>query len=156
MMFVVQAETEINAPAAVVWAVLIDMEAYDAWSTMLHYRGGALAEGSTIQLRLSLPNGPSYSFAPRVIALEPERRFTWRAVTGLRGIFDGEHSFELTPLAGVRTFLRNSERYSGLLAPLFQRLPMMRDATTGFVAMNEEIRTRAEALNAAQVVASRT
>lgn len=155
-MFVVQAETEIHAPAAVVWAVLTDMEAYDAWNTMLHYRGGALAEGGTIQLRLSLPNGPSYNFAPRVIALEPERRFTWRATTGLRGIFDGEHSFELSPLASGRTSLRNRERYSGLLAPLFQRLPMMRDAPAGFVAMNEEIRARAEALSNAQVMVSQT
>lgn len=155
-MFVVQAETEIDAPAAVVWAVLTDMEAYDAWSTMLHYRGGALAEGGTIQLRLNLPNGPSYTFAPRVIALEPERRFAWRATTGLRGIFDGEHSFELSPLASGRTFLRNREQYSGLLAPLFQRLPMMRDAPAGFVAMNEEIRARAEALSSAQVMASPT
>lgn len=155
-MFVVQAETEINAPAAVVWAVLTDMEAYDAWSTMLHYRGGALTEGGTVQLRLALPDGPSYSFAPRVIVLEPERRFSWRATTGLRGIFDGEHSFELTPLAGGRTLMRNRERYSGLLAPLFQRLPMMRDAPAGFVAMNKEIRARAEALSAAQLVASHT
>ncbi len=153
-MFVVQAETEIDAPAAVVWAVLTDMEAYDAWSTMLHYRGGALAEGGTIQLRLSLPNGPSYNFAPRVIALEPERRFTWRATTGVRGIFDGEHSFELAPLAGGRTFLLNREQYSGLLAPLLQRLPMMRDAPAGFVAMNEEIRARAEALSAGRLVGS--
>lgn len=149
-MFVVQAETEIDAPAAVVWAVITDMGAYKDWSTMLHYRGGALAEGGTVQLRLALPNGPSYNFAPRVIALEPERRFTWRAISGLQGIFDGEHSFELTPLAGGRTLLRNHERYSGLLAPLFQRLPMMRDAPAGFVAMNEEIRARAEAVRAAQ------
>jgi hypothetical protein len=155
-MFVVQAEIEIDAPAPVVWAVLTHMEAYGAWSSMLHYRGGALAEGSTIQLRLSLPNGPSYSFAPRVIALEPERRFAWRATTGLRGIFDGEHSFELTPLASGRSFLRNREQYSGLLAPLFQRLPMMRDASAGFVAMNEEIRARAEALSKAQSMESRT
>ena len=155
-MFVVQAETEIAAPTAVVWAVLTDLEAYDAWSTMLHYRGGALAEGGTIQLRLSLPNGPSYTFAPRVIALEPERCFAWRATTGLRGIFDGEHSFELNSLAKGKTLLRNRERYSGLLAPLFQRLPMMRDAPAGFAAMNEQIRARAEALSKAQVMASHT
>lgn len=155
-MFVVQAETEIDAPAPVVWAVLTDMEAYKAWSTMLHYRGGELVEDGTLQLRLTLPNGPSYNFAPRVIALEPERRFTWRATTGLRGIFDGEHSFELTPLGGGRTLLHNREQYSGLLAPLFQRLPMMRDAPAGFGAMNEEIRARAEVLSAARRVEART
>jgi hypothetical protein len=136
-MFEVRAETEVDAPAAVVWAVLTDLGAYSAWSTMLHYRGGALAEGGAVQLRLALPNGPSYNFAPRVIALEPERRFTWRATTGVRGIFDGEHSFELAPLAGGRTRLCNREVYSGLLAPLFQRLPMMRDAPAGFQAMNQ-------------------
>ncbi|GAB4426151.1 MAG: hypothetical protein OHK0015_06750 [Chloroflexi bacterium OHK40] len=148
-MFEVQAETEVDAPVAVVWAVLTDLSAYRAWSTMLHYRGGILAEGGTVQLRLTLPNGPSYNFAPQVIALEPERRFTWRAISGVRGVFDGEHSFELAPLAGGRTRLRNRELYRGLLAPLFQRLPMMRDAPAGFRAMNEEIRARAEALSGA-------
>jgi hypothetical protein len=71
-----------------------------------------------MQPRLALSNGPSYNFAPRVSVLQPERRFTWRAITGVRGIFDGEHSFELASLAGGRTRLPNREIYSGLLAPL--------------------------------------
>lgn len=149
-MFEIQAETEIDAPTAVVWAVLTDLSAYRVWSTMLHYRGGTLSDGGTVQLRLELPNGLSYDFAPQVIALQPERRFAWRAITGVRGIFDGEHSFELAPLAGGRTQLFNREVYSGLLSPLFQRLPMMRDAPAGFMAMNQEIRARAEALRGAE------
>ncbi len=119
-MFEIQAETEVDAPTSVVWAVLTGLSA-----------------------------GPRYNFAPRVIVLQPEQRFTWRAITGVRGIFDGEHSFELAPLAGGRTRLRNREVYSGLLAPLLQRLPMMRDAPAGFLAMNQEIRARAEALSGA-------
>jgi hypothetical protein len=148
-MFEVQAETAIAAPVVLVWQVLTDVSRYQEWSTMLHYRGGALAEGAPVQLRLALPDGPSYNFAPQVIALEPERRFVWRATTGLRGIFDGEHHFELRSLDAGQTHLRNREIYSGLLAPIFQRLPMMRDAPAGFAAMNSEIKARAEALSKA-------
>jgi hypothetical protein len=144
-MFEVQAVTEIEAPAAVVWDVLTKVTQYRAWSTMLHYRGGTLQVGATVQLRLELPGGTGYDFAPQVIALDPERRFAWRAITITRGVFDGEHSFELLPLTETRTRLRNHERYSGLLAPIFKRLPMMRDASAGFEAMNREIQVRAEA-----------
>jgi len=113
---------------------------------MLHYRGGKLELGTRLALRLSLPNGPSYDFSPEVVVLEEERHFAWLGVTGFKGIFDGEHHFELNRLTQEKTRLVNYERYSGLLSPIFKRLPMMRDAPEGFKAMNEEIRRRSELL----------
>jgi hypothetical protein len=145
-MFEVQAETDIAAPAAIVWDVLTKVAEYRTWSTMLNYHGGELRVGATIQLGLTPPNATGYNFAPQVITLEHERHFAWRAITLVRGVFDGEHHFEILPLDAAQSRLRNYERYSGLLSPIFQRLPMMRDASAGFEAMNQEIRARAEAL----------
>jgi len=61
-------------------------------------------------------------------------------------VFDGEHHFMLTELENGETLLYNYEHYSGSLSPIFKRLPMMKDAPEGFVAMNDEIKRRAESL----------
>lgn len=145
-MFEIRAETDIQAPLKLVWQVVTNLAAYKDWSTMLHYRGGNLELGNRLALRLTLPKGPSYDFSPEVVILEEERHFAWLGVTGFKGIFDGEHHFELSRLTAEKSRLINYERYSGLLSPIFKRLPMMRDAPDGFKAMNEEIRAQAEAL----------
>lgn len=65
--------------------------------------------------------------------------------TGIEGVFDGEHHFELEPIPeGTR--LINRERYSGLLSPLMKRLEAMKGAEAGFGAMNAELKARGEAL----------
>lgn len=92
-----------------------------------------------------LARGPNYSFSPTVVDLRPNERYAWLGTTGVRGLFDGEHSFELEPVDENRTRLTNREVYSGLLAPIFRRLPMMQDAPQGFEAMNAEIKAYTEA-----------
>lgn len=148
-MFTIEATTEISAPPAQVWAVLTDTNSYADWSSLLHVVEGPFGPDAQPTLRLDLPNGPSYSFQPTIIAFEPPHRLTWRAITGIRGLFDGTHTFALTPLAsGTHTRLVNREVYSGLLAPVMKRLPMMRDAQPGFETMNAEIKSQAEHLHA--------
>jgi hypothetical protein len=146
-MFVVEARTTIHAPIATVWAVLMDLEAYSEWSTMLIVEQPTpLRLHGTVRLRLSLPNGPAYSFVPEIVRLEENKHFAWRQKTGIRGIFDGEHHFILTPVSTERTELHNYERYSGLLSPIIKRLPMMQSAPSGFKRMNDEIKHRSESL----------
>ncbi|MBW4438859.1 MAG: SRPBCC domain-containing protein [Pleurocapsa minor GSE-CHR-MK-17-07R] len=146
-MFLVEARTQISAPPAVVWGVLMDMGRYKEWSTLLHAEQTTPPQpGQTIRLRLSMPNGPTYSFQPLVITLERDRHFAWSQQTGMKGIFDGEHHFVLSPVDSNGTLLHNYERYSGLLSPIIQRLPMMRSAASGFSTMNDEIKRRSEQL----------
>ena len=54
------------------------------------------------------------------------------------------HVFELSPLPGGGTRLRNREVYSGLLSPLVRRLPAIRNAQPGFDRMNAELKQRTE------------
>jgi hypothetical protein len=147
-MFMISARTVIHTPADVVWQVLMDFSAYKQWSTMLMPEQDTPPQlGTTIKLRLALSDGPAYSFEPMVIALDENRHFAWRQKTGIRGVFDGEHHFELKPFENGQTDLHNYEHYSGLLSPLFKRLPMMQGALAGFEAMNAEIKMRAEAIS---------
>lgn len=130
----------------------MDFAAYEAWSTMLlPQQDTPPIFNETIALRLVLLEvGLDYTFEPLVIALEPMQHFAWRQTTGVRGIFDGEHHFVLYATDDGHTRLHNYERYSGLFAPVLQRLPMMQAAPAGFVAMNDEIKARAESLSVAQ------
>jgi hypothetical protein len=139
-MFRTEATIAIDAPPEGVWAVLTDAGGYAEWRSMLHVVEGTFGPDARPTLRLELPDSPSYAFRPTVIAFEPPRRPTWRAVTGVRGLFDGTHTFELTPLGADRTRLVNREVYSGLLTPIMRRLPMLRDAQPGLNAMNAEIK----------------
>ena len=146
-MFTISAKTVIDAPPDTVWRVLTAFDEYDTWSSMLLPQQTAPPElNELINLRLAMPGGFAYNFSPKVTVLDANQHFAWRQKTGLPGVFDGEHHFELTPLDDGRTEMHNYEHYSGILSPLFKRLPMMKDAPAGFEAMNAEIKARAEQL----------
>ncbi|MGB3636155.1 MAG: SRPBCC domain-containing protein [Rivularia sp. (in: cyanobacteria)] len=147
MAFVIDTDIIINAPAEQVFAVLTDLRNYSQWNEQLFCHSGEPQVGSKLKLELRLPEGKGFSFEPTVITYEENCRFAWLATTMLKGIFDGEHRFELTLLESNRTKLRNTEYYSGLLSPLFQRMPMMQDADKGFERMNEALKVRVESLS---------
>ncbi len=144
MSFEVVAVTEIDAPAAVVFEVLRDVARWHEWSTWLAWDGGAMRAGETLTLRLTPPGGGGYAFSPTVLTVEAPTHLAWVGRTGMPGVFDGEHHFVLTPLHDGRTRLENRERYSGLLSPIMRRLPQMKDAASGFEAMNLEVAARAQ------------
>jgi len=140
---IVEAVTEIAAPPERVFAVLTDADAWSSWSTMLVFHGGRLEPGARVRLGLRTA-AASYDFEALVTELDPGVCFEWLARTGVRGVFDGRHRFELRALPGGRTRLRNVEFYTGALVPVITRLSMMKTAPVGFRAMNEELRVRVE------------
>jgi hypothetical protein len=142
--FELRDEVVIDAAPEAVWAVLIDFPRYAEWNHQLTWLGGTVALGETLSLRLSADGAEPYEFAPTVTVFEPNTHFAWLARTGLPRVFDGNHHFELQRLPDGKTRLVNWERYSGVLAPVMQRLPMMANAPAGFVSMNADFKRRAE------------
>jgi hypothetical protein len=59
------------------------------------------------------------------------------------GVFDGEHSFHVEPLADSRSRFTQSERFSGALVPFFAGT--LRRTKEGFMQMNEALKRRVEA-----------
>jgi hypothetical protein len=59
------------------------------------------------------------------------------------GIFDGEHRFVIEPLPNGQVRFQQSERYSGVLVPLF-RGSLDRDTKRGFPEMNVALKRQAE------------
>ncbi|UQI46732.1 SRPBCC domain-containing protein [Streptomyces sp. HU2014] len=81
------------------------------------------------------------TFRPRVLTAEPGRELRWLGRLPVPGLFEGEHRFLLTPVAGG-TRLVQSEVFRGLLVPLLER--RIRDTRTDFRSLNAALKARAE------------
>jgi hypothetical protein len=136
---------EIKAPTEQVWQTVANFAGYAAWNSQLAYLGGEVRLGGELHLKLSAAGAAPYEYRAKLTHLEPNRRLTWLARTGLPGVFDGEHSFELEPTPSGSTRLTNREEYRGVLSWLIKQLPMMKNAPAGFEKMNEELRQWVEA-----------
>ena len=80
---------------------------------------------------------------PVLIRVIPGRELRWRGHLFVRGLFDGEHVFEIRP-QGDGTFLFvQHEYFSGLLIPLLENM-LKTDTARGFAGMNEALKARAE------------
>jgi hypothetical protein len=94
-------------------------------------------------VRIEPPGGRGMTFRPTVLTVEPNRELRWLGRLLLPGLFDGEHSFRLEPLATGRVRLVQAERFTGLLVPILGG--MLGNTERGFQAMNQALKERAEA-----------
>lgn len=135
-------EIMIEAPAAVVWEILADLDRYEEWNPFIVSAQGDVTEGSRLRNDMQLSGGRTTTIKPTVTSVEPGRYFEWLGHLGVRGLFDGRHQFKLEAVGEGTRFIQ-SEEFTGILVPLFAK---MLDGGTraGFEAMNQEIKKRAE------------
>lgn len=136
--------TTIDAPPALVWQVLTDTSAYGDWNPFMPRLTGDLRKGRRLEVRIVPPGSRGMTFRPTVTAAEEERELAWLGRLALPGLFDGAHSFTLTPRTDGGTELTQREVFRGLLVPL--GASMLRRTEAGFAAMNEALKDRAEGL----------
>lgn len=79
-------------------------------------------------------------FKPTVTQVEPSHRLEWLGTLGVRGIFDGRHSFTLQPLGEHSTRFTQAEDFGGLLMPFAGA--MLARTRAGFEAMNQGLAQR--------------
>ncbi len=138
-------EIKINAKPAQVWAILTDFGSYPAWNPFIKSLTGNVQVGQTITARIESPKASGMTFKPKVLSFEANKKFVWLGNLLIKGLFDGEHSFELIDnLDGTTTFIQ-SEKFGGILLPLFKK---MLDVNTkeGFESMNKALKDRVESL----------
>ena len=130
---------DVAAPPDVVWSIICDLERWHEWTASV--RGihplsrGPLRVGSRALVRQ--PHLPPAIW--KVIALEPDRSFTW--VNGLPGLWVyASHSVAPTAV-GTRAVM--SLRYDGLFGAVLAR--MLRGLTNRFLDMEAAgLRQRSE------------
>lgn len=129
-------ETSVDLPAepSVVWDHLFDMAAMADWNPFITSMSGRLALGERLRVRIASVGGRQMTFKPRVTVLQPDHRLEWLGTLGVPGLFDGRHSFTLTPAGKGRTRLLQAEDFSGALIPFTGHLLARTEA--GFTAMN--------------------
>lgn len=117
-------ETQVDLPAepSVVWAHLTDTESMGNWNPFITSMSGVLEVGKRITVRIAPVGSKAMTFKPRITAVEPAPRLEWLGTMGLPGLFDGRHSFTLTPLAQRRTHFVQAEVFTGAFTPLIGSL----------------------------------
>ncbi|TNE85707.1 MAG: SRPBCC domain-containing protein [Deltaproteobacteria bacterium] len=70
-------EVDIDAPPEVVWGVMTDLLAYEAWNPWLVEAEGSMEEGRTVTAEVRL-NGKTRTARHRVIEVVPHERFCWQ------------------------------------------------------------------------------
>lgn len=134
---------EIDAPTSVVWSVLTDFPAYEGWNPFVISASGRPARGEMLRVDIAPPGRKPMTFKPTVVELEDGAALTWLGRLGIRGLFDGRHSFRLEALAETRTRFHHSESFSGVLIPLIWS-SIEGPTSRGFEMMNEAVKARSE------------
>ena len=134
---------DIAAPAAVVWNVIVDLDAFSAWNPFITSAEGQLRVGSRLTLRMQPVGGSAVTLRPSVVEVVEGHRLRWQGRLVVRGLFDADHLFVVEPLGADGARLVQQEQFGGLLLPFFRRA-LDRGTLPAFHAMNEALKARAE------------
>ena len=134
-----QATTTIAAPAAKVWAVLVDTAKWPQWDPSCERIEGEVALGNKIKAFTKL--SPGRAFPVKVTEYRAGERMTWTG--GMpRGLFKGVRTFTLTPAGTGPTRFHMREEYTGPLLPLIWR--SMPDLQPSFDQFTQGLKQRVE------------
>jgi len=141
-MRLLETEIHINARPETVWSILTDFATYPQWNPFItHIRGNAAA-GETLEIHVSPPRGKATAFKSVVLAATENKEFRWIGRFLVSALFEGEHSFILTPHEGGCRLVQK-EQFKGMLVPLMWR-SLNRDTRAGFELMNQSLKEWAE------------
>ncbi|WP_411812625.1 SRPBCC family protein [Chryseobacterium scophthalmum] len=143
MKFLLTTDIIINSTPEKIWAVLTDFTNYPNWNPFITSLTGNFEVGKKIMVRIEPPEAKVNTFKPTVTAYEPKKKLSWLGVFLMRGIFDGEHKFELTDNENGTTTLVQSEHFIGILVPLFKKM-LDNNTRRGFEAMNKKLKEQVE------------
>ena len=135
-------EIEIEAPPARVWEILMDFARYHEWNPFITSIGGELSVGKKLEVTISPPESSEMSFTPDLLVHEPNRELRWRGKVMFKGVFDGEHFFQLSEPSPGRTRFVHGEDFSGFMVKFM--LGKLKHVARGFVYMNEALKKRVE------------
>ncbi|MDN3669173.1 SRPBCC domain-containing protein [Echinicola jeungdonensis] len=133
-------QIHIEAKPKLVWAILMDFDNYPQWNPFIKSLTGKIQIGKTIKVNLSGMN-----FMPKIIALEKNKEFQWLGNLGFKGLFDGEHRFELLENPDGSTTFVHSEKFKGILVPILKK-KLLKETKPGFEAMNLSLKNRVEGI----------
>jgi hypothetical protein len=130
----------IDVPASQVWKVFTDFGTYPEWNPFILSLTGVPEKGNPLRVTLKAVGSSSMNFKPLCLTFGPEKEFRWKGRLGFRGLFEGEHIFELSETEG-QTLFTQREEFRGILVPLLWKR-LNTGTRAGFEAMNQALRNR--------------
>ena len=135
-------EIDINSPAEKVWEILRDLNNYPTWNPFIKHAEGNIREGEFLKVQVQPPGRRAMLFQPKVLKAEMNKELRWKGKFMIPGLFDGEHSFVLKELSPQKTKFIHSEKFTGILVPLFKSV--LKDSKLGFELMNDALKKKCE------------
>lgn len=130
----------IRATAEKVWSVLTDFESYPNWNPFITSVSGKAEEGNTIRVKIEPPQAKAMVFKPTILSKVENKELRWLGKLFIKGLFDGEHVFELSENGdGTTTFVQR-EKFSGILVSMVD----LENTKKGFEEMNKQLKEIAE------------
>lgn len=111
----INTQIEINANAETIWNTLLDFANYYKWNPFITKIEGVPIPNHKLKVQLA-----TMKFSPVVQQCIPHQKLAWLGQLGIKGIFDGYHSFEIIPITEHRCLFIHCENFSGILVPLFK------------------------------------
>jgi hypothetical protein len=136
-------EIEILASAERVWELLTGFAGFPRWNPFIRWVKGDIKVGALLEVMLQPSGTRGMIFRPTILAIEPGRELRWIGHLLVPGLFDGEHTFTIEPLGADHVRFIQSERFTGLLVPVFSR-GLDTDTRRGFEDMNRALKELAE------------
>ncbi|GHU88599.1 hypothetical protein FACS1894155_03800 [Bacteroidia bacterium] len=136
----IKSEIVINVPPEKVWAVLTDFGKYPEWNPFITSLKGEVEVGNKIEVRIEPPKGTGMTFKPKVLEKIENKKIRWLGSLLFKGLFDGEHCFELIDNGDGTTTFVQSEKFRGILVWTFGT----KKTKNGFEAMNLKLKELAE------------
>ena len=138
-------DIEINASAGRVWQLLTDFDRYPEWNPFIRSISGKPEPNAKLKIFIQPSGARGMTFRPTVLKAEPNQELRWQGRLFVPGLFDGEHILIIERISQDKVRFRQSEKFSGLLVPLFWR-SLDVDTRRGFNEMNAALKKQAESV----------
>ncbi|MCU0955716.1 MAG: SRPBCC domain-containing protein [Hyphomicrobium sp.] len=143
----IKSSVDIDASAAMVWAILTDFASYRRWNPFIRAIAGKPAARSRLTLTLQCQGRQPLSTRCTLTRVREPRELSWRRHRIVPAFLSSEHRFRIESLAAGGVRFHHSEQINGLLASLLGR-GWLRATEQDFHAMNHALKTRAERVEA--------
>lgn len=138
-----ETEIEILASANTVWSVLTNWEDFPNWNPFIQQISGELKEGVRIDVEIHSPGARKMKFNPVIKEVVPGKKLRWLGTLMMKGIFDGEHIFEIDEVKPGVCLFKHRENFSGYLIYLYRRM-LNENTREGFEQMNRALKEKCE------------
>ena len=135
---------EIDAPPALVWKVLTELDRYPAWNPFTTAVRSTLRDGDAVDLSVRMSRlGLTVEQREHVRKVREGERLRWGMKLGARWLLSGERDQRIESLGADRSRYTTEDAITGALAPLVWLIfgPSLDD---GFASMTRALKREAE------------